>query len=205
MNFDDIKSAWGKDAGNNINVPTKIDELKKAELPVDQIKRNMRREFVVQALSVVVIAFVPVIYKLKPVLLLPFNVVYMLFVITCIYFFARFYAFYKRMGAASLTTKDALYEVNYDVRLNMELYKMFSYMLFPFALMMMGIIMINAKYDDFVALLQSGATQTIYLYVSLTVLAIYAFLHFATIYWLKTHYLNYAKEIEHILRYLKEE
>jgi hypothetical protein len=205
MNFDDIKSAWGKDAGSSLHVPTKIEELKKAELPVDQIKRNMRREFVVQALSVVFIAFVPVIYKLKPVLLLPFNVIYMLFVITCIYFFVRFFAFYKRMGAASLTTKDALYEVNYDVRLNMELYKMFSYMLFPFALIMMGIIMINAKYDDFVELMRSGATQALSIYVGLIVLVTYAFLHFATIYWLKTYYLNYAKEIAHILKYLKEE
>lgn len=205
MNFDDIKSAWGKDAGSNIKVPTSIEGLKKAELPVDQIKRNMRREFVVQALSVVFIAFVPQLYKLKPVLLLPFHIIYLLFAITCIYFFVRFYAFYKRMGAASLTTKDALYEVNYDVRLNMELYKMFSYMLFPFALMMMGIIMINAKYEDFVELLQSGATQTIYLYVGLIVLTTYALLHFATIYWLKTYYLNYAKEIERILKSLKEE
>ena len=204
MNFDDIKSAWGKDAGNNITIPTKIDELKKAELPVDQIKTNMRREFIVQVLSVVFIAFVPVIYKLKPMLLLPFNIIYMLFVITCIYFFARFYAFYKRMGATSLTTKDALYEVNYDVRLNMELYKMFSYMLFPFALMMMGIIAINAKYTQVVQLLQEGATQAIYINVSLIVLAIYAILHFATIYWIKTYYLNYAKEIEQILKALKE-
>lgn len=205
MNFDDIKSAWGKDAGSSIQVPTKIDELKKAQLPVDQIKRNMKREFIVQALSVILVAFVPVMYKLKPVLLLPFNVLYMLFAITCIYFFARFYAFYKRMGTASLTTKDALYEVNYDIRLNMELYKMFSYMLFPFALMIMGIIMINAKYDEFVELMRSGATQTLSLYVGIIVLGMYAFLHFSTIYWLKTYYLNYAKEIAHILKYLKEE
>lgn len=205
MNFDDIKSAWGKNTESNITVPTKIDALKKAELPVDQIKRNMKREFVVQALSVVLIGFIPQIYRLKPALLLPFNIIYILFLITCVYFFTRFYAFYKRMGAASLTTKDALYEINYDIRLNMELYKMFSYMLFPFALMLVGLILANAKYNSFVQLLQSGTPNIVYLYVGLVVITIYTVLHFATIYWLKTYYLNYSKEIERILKALKEE
>lgn len=205
MNFDDLKSAWNKDSSSHITIPNTIAELKRAELPLDQIKRNMKREFVVQALSVVFIGFIPQIYKLKPILLLPFSIIYLLFVITSIYFFARFYAFYKRIGTPSLTTKDALYEVNYDVRLNMELYKMFSYMLFPFALLMVGLIFVNAKYDRFVQLLQSGATDSLYLYIGLGIITIYALLHFATIYWLKTYYLNYAKEIEHILKALKEE
>jgi hypothetical protein len=205
MNFDDLKSAWNKDSSSDITIPNTIEELKRAELPLDKIKRNMKREFVVQALSVVFIGFVPEIYKLKPALLLPFNIIYMLFVVTCIYFFARFYSFYKRIGAASLTTKDALYEVNYDVRLNMELYKMFSYMLFPFVLMMVALILVNTKYNQIGQLLQSGPTNSVYLYVALTVITIYVFLHFATVYWLKTYYLNYAKEIERILKALKEE
>lgn len=206
MNFDDIKSAWGKAPESNITVPKTIEDLKKAELPVDKIKQNMRYEFVVQSLAVILIAFVPQIYKLQPVLLVPFNVVYMLFAITCIYFFARFYAFYKRIGNASLTTKDALYEVNYDIRLHIELYKMFSYMLFPFVLMMVGIILANTKYDKIVQLLQSGITYNMfYLYFGLVVIAIYALLHFATVYWLRTYYSKYANEIARILSDLKEE
>ncbi|TCC95048.1 hypothetical protein [Pedobacter hiemivivus] len=205
MNFDDIKSAWGKDPDSNIEIPNRIEELKRAELPLDKIKRNMRHEFVVQALAVLLIAFVPKVYHFKPVLLLPFNVIYILFVVTCVYFFARFYAFYKRVGAASLTTKDALYEVNYDIKLNMELYKMFSYMLFPFLLMMLSLLLINVEYNHVVRLLQSGVTQTsFYLYFGLSVVTIYTFLHFSAVYWLKTYYLKYAKEIENILKELKE-
>lgn len=206
MNFDDIKSAWGKAPESSITVPKTIDELKKAALPVDKIKQNMRHEFIVQALAVILIAFVPQIYQLKPALLLPFNVVYMLFAITCIYFFVRFYTFYKRMGSSALTTKDALYEVTYDIRLHIELYKMFSYMLFPFVLMMVGIILANTKYDKIAQLLQSGiAHHMFYLYFGLIVMAIYALLHFSTVYWLKTYYSKYAKEIERILSALKEE
>ncbi|WEK19374.1 MAG: hypothetical protein P0Y49_21605 [Candidatus Pedobacter colombiensis] len=206
MNFDDIKSAWNKDSNGNIEVPNKIDELKKAELPLDKIRRNMRHEFVVQVLSVILIAFVPQIYSLKPALLLPFNAIYMLFVMTSVYFFSRFYAFYKRVGATSLTTKDALYEINYDIKLNMELYKMFSYMLFPFVLMILSLLLISIKYNHVIRLLQSGITNTsFYLYFGLSVAAIYALLHFSAVYWLKTCYQKYAKEIENILKELKEE
>lgn len=206
MNFDDIKSAWGKDSNSNIEIPNRIEELKRAELPLDKIKRNMRYEFVVQALAVLLIAFVPQIYHLKPVLLLPFNAIYILLVVTSVYFFARFYAFYKRIDATSLTTKDALYEVNYDIKLNMELYKMFSYMLLPFLLMMLSLLLINVKYDRFVGFLQSGVTHTsFYLYFGLSVATIYTLLHFSTVYWLKTSYSKYAKEIENILKELKEE
>ncbi|SDL89874.1 hypothetical protein SAMN04487898_12830 [Pedobacter sp. ok626] len=206
MNFDDIKSAWGKDSDNNIKIPNKIEEIKRAELPLDKIKRNMRHEFVVQALSILLIAFVPQVYHFKPVLLLPFNAIYILFVVTCVYFFARFYAFYKRVGASSLTTKDALYQINYDIKLNMELYKMFSYMLFPFVLMILSLLLINLKYDHVVSLLQSDVTHTtFYLYFGLSVVMIFAVLHFSAVYWLKTYYQKYAKEIENILKELKEE
>lgn len=206
MNFDDIKSAWGKDAGSSITVPKKIEELKQAELPLDKIKRNMRYEGIIQVLAIIFIAFVPQIYKLKPALILPFNAIYILFVITCIYFLARFYTFYNRVGSAPLTAKDALYEVNYDIRLHMELYKMFTYMLFPFLLMILGLVVINKRYDQVVKLLQTGAIQTsFYLYFVPSILAIYALLHFGAVYWLKAYYLKYAQEIERILKELKEE
>ncbi|SMC69996.1 hypothetical protein [Pedobacter africanus] len=206
MNFEDMKSAWKKDSGANIQVPNKIEEIKRAELPLDKIRKNMRYEFIAQLIAVIVIAFVPQLYQLKPALLLPFNAIYILFVITCVYFFTRFYVFYKRAGAASLSTKDALYEVHYDIKLNMELYKMFCYMLFPFLYLMLGLLLVNNKYELMVRFLQSDFSHSsFYIYFGLSVVIIYIILHFSAVYWLKAYYQKYATEIENVLKSLKED
>lgn len=206
MNFDDIKSAWGKTPESSITVPKKIEELKQAALPLDKIKRNMKTELLVQIVAIVFLAFVPQLCNYKPTLHLPFYAMYILLVITSIYFFGRFYFFYKRISTISLNTKDALYEVNYDIRLNMELYKMFCYMLFPFLFVQVGLYVFNKRYDHFVSLIQSGIPeQSFYLYFTIFTVIAFALLHFGAVYWLKAYYSKYADEIENILKDLKEE
>ena len=206
MNFDDIKSAWNKDSGSNVTVPNKIEQLKRAELPLDKIKRNMRNEFWMQVFSIILIAFVPQIFKFKPALTLPFHGMYILLLLTSVYFFARFYGFYRRIGNVALNTKDALYEVHYDIKLNMELYKMFCYMLFPFVFLFVGLYAMNQKYEYFITLWQSGiSTAAFYLYFGLGTIIIYALLHLAAVSWLNSYYAKYAKEIEALLKQLRED
>ncbi|WP_316816738.1 hypothetical protein [Pedobacter nyackensis] len=206
MNFDDIKSAWDKAPEGKVTVPKTIDELKHAALPLDKIKRNMKKELLLQIAAIIFLAFVPQICNYKPSLNLPFYSVYILLVITSIYFFGRFYFFYKRISTISLNTKDALYEVNYDIRLNMELYKMFCYMLFPFLFIQVGLYLINERYDHFVNLIQSGIPEhSFYLFFIVFTAVAFTLLHFSAVYWLKAYYSKYANEIEDILKQLKEE
>jgi hypothetical protein len=206
MNFDDLKSAWNKESSTNITVPNKIEELKRAELPLDKIKRNMRIEFVAQIAAVVLLGFFPQIFNFKPTLHIPFYAVYILLVMTSIYFFTRFYFFYKRISNVSLNTKDALYELNYDIRLNMELYKLFCYMMFPFIFVQVSVYVINNKYDRFIKLIETGvSSSTFYLYFIVATIITFAFLHLCAISWLKSYYSKYAIEIESLLKELKEE
>lgn len=206
MNFDDIKSTWNKESNSNITVPNKIEELKRAELPLDKIKRNMRFEIIAQVLAIIALAFLPQIFNFKPQLYMPFYAAYIVLVITCAYFFFRFYLFYKRIGNVSLNTKDALYEVNYDIKLNMELYKMFCYMMFPFVIVHLSLYSINVRYDKFIHFIQTeNFNGTFYLYFILSTLIVFILLHFSGVYWLKSYYSKYAREIENLLKELKEE
>ncbi len=206
MNFDDLKSAWNKDTSTNITVPSKIEELKRAELPLDKIKKNMRNEFLLQVPSVILLGFLPQILHFKSTLYMPFYAMYILLIITTIYFFVRFYFFYKRIGKINLNTKDALYEVNYDIKLNMELYKMFCYMLSPFLFVLYALYVINSEYELFINMIQTGISSFyFYLFFIIGTIATITFLHFLTFYWLKFYYSKYAIEVENILKELKEE
>ncbi|MEQ7798333.1 hypothetical protein ABDJ41_00865 [Pedobacter sp. ASV1-7] len=206
MNFDDLKSAWNKESSSNITIPDKVEELKRAELPLDKIKRNMKNELIAQIAAIILLGFFPQIFNFKPVLYTPFYAVYILLVITSIYFFTRFYFFYKRISNVSLSTKDTLYEVNYDIKLNMELYKLFCYMMFPFMIVQVSLLLINSEYDRFIKLFETSISNgSFYLYFTIVTVVTYTFLHFCAIYWLKSYYSKYATEIENILKELKEE
>lgn len=206
MNFDELKSAWNKETSTNITVPNKIEELKRAELPLDKIKKNMKNEFLLQVPSVILLGFLPQVLRFKSTLYMPFYAMYILLIITTIYFFSRFYSFYKRISKTNLSTKDALYEVNYDIKLNMELYKMFCYMLSPFIFVQVALYVINSEYDLFVNMIQTGISSSyFYLYFIIGTIITFTFLHYLAFYWLKIYYTKYAIEIENILKELKEE
>ncbi|SHG78560.1 hypothetical protein [Pedobacter caeni] len=204
MNFDDIKSAWNKESEQPIEIPKDIQSLKKAQMPLDKFRKNMRGEAIFQILALLMSAFIPGFFKLIPALKIPFNSAYILFVITTLYFLIRFYKFYKKIGASSLNTKDSLYELNYDLKLNMELYKMFNFILLPVFLIFGAIILVNDNYAYFLKVI-TNEPGYFYIAFGLTTLTIYTMVHFFAIIWLNQYYGKYAKEIESLISELKEE
>ncbi|WP_342329922.1 hypothetical protein [Pedobacter sp. FW305-3-2-15-E-R2A2] len=204
MNFDDIKSAWNKESEQPIEVPKTIESLKKAQMPLDKFRKNMRGEAMFQVVALLASVFIPGYFNLIPALRVSFNCTYIIFVITTVYFLLRFYRLYKKIGQSSLTTKDSLYELNYDLKSNLELYKMFNYMLLPVFLVFGAIILVNFNYDYFMKVIVNEPGY-FYLVFGLTVLSIYIMIHFFAIIWLNQYYGKYAKEIESLIAELKEE
>lgn len=204
MNFDDIKSAWNKESEQPIEVPKTIESLKKAQMPLDKFKKNMKGEAMFQVLALLASGFIPGYFNLIPALRVSFNCTYLLFVITTVYFLIRFYRLYKKIGHSSLTTKDSLYELNYDLKLNIELYKMFNYMLLTIFLAFGAILLVNFNYDYFMKVIVNEPGY-FYMVFGLTILGICIMIHFFTIIWLNQYYGKYAKEIESLIGALKEE
>ena len=205
MDFNDIQSAWNSDKSNNIVIPTHLEKLQSAKTPVDTIRKNLKNEFYVQLFSVIIIGFLPELFKFDTLLLLSFYSFYTIFVSISIYYFVKLYLFYKRLSSASVNTKDNLYETYFDIKLNMELYKSFTYSLIPFLLVFPIIYIVS----EFPSLTEKIITDGVINYSFLSVI-ICAFIisvlliGLITDLWVNYYYDKYAKQIRSLLDELKE-
>ena len=205
MDFNDIQSAWNSDKSNNIVIPTHLEKLQSAKTPVDTIRKNLKNEFYVQLFSVIIIGFLPELFKFDTLLLLSFYSFYTIFVSISIYYFVKLYLFYKRLSSASVNTKDNLYETYFDIKLNMELYKSFTYSLIPFLLVFPIIYIVS----EFPSLTEKIITDGVINYSFLSVI-ICAFIisvlliGLITDLWVNYYYGKYAKQIRSLLDELKE-
>lgn len=205
MNFNDIQSAWNKDQ-NGGSVPDRVDQLKPAGLPLDRIKKNLRNEFIYQVLSIILVAFLPKIHAFNPALTVWFYVTYAIFVAICAYYLIKLFGFYKRIVNYSASTKDSLYETYYDIRLNIEMYKTFSFSLMPFILIFVAMFIISINKSAVAEMIQTGVfPQTIVVQFGIGFVFSLVTLALATEWWVHHFYGQYAKAIRTLLDQLKEE
>ena len=102
-----------------------------------------------------------------------------------------------------LKTKDSLYETYFDIRLNMEIYKTFSFALTPFlALYFVGLFYYGStgKVEAQMANMSNAVLVAMFVVVTLSIL----FMGLAAEWWVKHFYGKYAKEIKKVLDELKE-
>jgi hypothetical protein len=125
MDFNDIQNAWNNEKTENVVVPNNLEKIQSANTPLDQIKKNLKNEFIYQVISIVLIGLVPMVLHFPTKGLILYYLLFSLFVAVCVYYCIKFYFFYKRLNTIALKTKDSLYETYFDIRLNMELYKTF--------------------------------------------------------------------------------
>ena len=124
-----------------------------------------------------------------------------LFVAVSAYYLIKLFIFYKRLNKTALNTKDNLYETYFDIRLNMELYKTFTFALTPFVILfLVGVLYFKLPNA---ATLFTDSTNSIALFVS--VLFSMLFMGVALEWWVHFFYGKYAKEIRTVLDELKEE
>ena len=119
MDFNDIQSAWNNDKSEDVVLPTNLEKLQSVNTPLDKIRKNLKKEFVYQIMSIVFLGFIPVLYKFSPLVITAFYGLYALFLVICVYFLAKLFLFYKRLNTANTNTKDNLYDTYFDIRLNM--------------------------------------------------------------------------------------
>jgi hypothetical protein len=201
MDFNDIQSAWNNDKPENVVLPTNLEKLQSANLPLDKIRKNLKKEFIYQILSIVFIGFVPFIYKFPENAFAPFYLLFSIFVAVCVYYLAKLYLFYKRLNKTTLNTKDSLYETYFDIRLNMELYKTFGFALTPFIILfLIGILYFQLpKASD----LFTSNSHLIWLF-GVVIFAILS-MGLSLEWWVHHFYEKYAKELRKVLDQLKEE
>ena len=201
MDFNDIQSAWDNDSNENVVLPTNLEKIQTANTPLDKIKKNLKNELVFQSLTVLLSGFAPVIHGFPVKWITPFYFVYSMFAAVSIYYLIRLFLFYKRLSKTTLNTKDSLYETYFDVRLNMELYKTFTFALTPFMVMFLLGFALYAKPDLKITELNNTVLITTLIIISSAIL----FVGLMTEWWVQHYYGKYAKEIKKVIDELKEE
>ena len=201
MDFNDIQSAWNNENTKNVVVPTQLEKVQQANTPLDKIRKNLKNEFIYQIVSIVVVGFAPYLNGFPEQAITPFYLLFSLFVAVSAYYLIKLFIFYKRLNKTALNTKDNLYETYFDIRLNMELYKTFTFALTPFVILfLVGVLYFTLPNG---ATFFTDSTNSITLFLS--VLFSMLFMGVALEWWVHYYYGKYAKEIRTVLDELKEE
>jgi uncharacterized membrane protein YjgN (DUF898 family) len=206
MDFNDIQSAWNNEKTPEVVLPTNLDKLATVNMPLEKIRKNLKNELIMQIASIGIIGLIPVFLEFSDTLCFAFYLLFLPFLSISAYFLIKLYNFYKRINIQQLSTKDSLYETYYDIMLNIQLYKSFTYSIVPFALVFVGMIFLNDHTAQELTQFLSAEKQSkmlgfvVGLFIGLTVSV-----GFVTEWWVQKFYGKYAKEIRTVLDELKEE
>ena len=202
MDFNDIQNAWNNEKTQDVVLPTNLEKIQSANTPLDKIRKNLKNEFVYQIISMLFLGTIPLICHFNAQMFFLYYLIYSLFLAVCVYYLVKLYFFYKRLNAATLKTKDSLYETYFDIRLNMELYKTFGFSLTPFLVIYLlgfyfyGISktssLLNHEFSN-------GQLFGFFAIVVFTILSMGVSLEW----WVQKFYGKYAKEIKKEIEKLK--
>ncbi|NIF07335.1 hypothetical protein F3J23_18090 [Chryseobacterium sp. Tr-659] len=142
MNFDQLKEQWNKEDGN-VHIPDTIKHLKESKHPIEKIQKNMKREFPLQIIAIILMAFFPFQFKFHSSQYLIYYVSYVMMVVISSYYLRGFYQFYKQTELYTGNTKNSLWKIYHELRLNMERYQSFGFLLLPHFLVTIGLIIYN--------------------------------------------------------------
>ncbi|AZA81126.1 hypothetical protein C1637_00660 [Chryseobacterium lactis] len=201
MNFDQLKEQWNNEA-SDINIPNTIEQLKESKHPVATIQKNMKKEFPLQILSIILIAFFPFMLKFPSSQYLIYYVSYTMMVVISSYYMFGFYKFYKQAEFYTGNTKNSLWKIYHELRLNMERYQSFGFLLLPHFLIAIGLMIYNLLAEKG----KSLATLSDIMQVSVIIGALIGtFAYVASIvFYTKLIYGQSAKKLENILNEMDE-
>ncbi|PKF72946.1 hypothetical protein [Chryseobacterium sp. PMSZPI] len=201
MNFDQLKEQWNNE-DSNVHIPDSIKQLKESKHPIEKIQKSMKREFPAQVLAIILMAFFPQILNFPVSQYVIYYTSYvMLFVISSYYLFG-FYKFYKQTELYTGNTKSSLWKIYHELKLNMERYQSFGFLLLPHFMITLGLefYKILAKKGMTFENVTNSHQQTLIISVLIGTIAIIVNI----VLWTKYIYGRQAKQLEHILNEIDE-
>jgi hypothetical protein len=201
MNFDQLKEQWNKE-DNDVHIPDTIKQLKESKHPIERIQRNMKREFPMQILAIILMAFFPLQFQFPSSQYIIYYVSYTVMVVISSYYLFGFYKFYKQTELYTGNTKNSLWKIYHELRLNMERYQSFGFLLLPHLLITIGLIMYNTMKEQGKYLPELSASHQ----QGLIIVVLIGTLGFITsiVLWTKYIYGGSAKQLENILNEMEE-
>lgn len=130
MNFNELQQQWNNEPTDRITVPNTIDTLKEAQTPIDKVRKKMKMDFFFQAFLVVLTGFSPLIFDFSDKLTALFVPFYAIMIGFMAYYFYKFFVFYKKSYDMTFDSRKNLLWFFYELKLNIELYKALTYIMF---------------------------------------------------------------------------
>ncbi|WFB65799.1 hypothetical protein [Chryseobacterium sp. WX] len=201
MNFDQLKEQWNKE-DSDVHIPDTIKQLKESKHPIEKIQKNMKKEFPMQILTIILIAFFPLQFKFPHSQYIIYYVSYTMMVVISSYYLLGFYKFYKQTELYTGNTKNSLWKIYHELRLNMERYQSFGFLLLPHLLITIGLVIYNTMKEQGKSLPELSASHQ----QGLIIAVLIGTLGFITsiVLWTKYIYGGSAKQLENILNEMDE-
>ncbi|KYH04212.1 MULTISPECIES: hypothetical protein [Chryseobacterium] len=201
MNFDQLKEQWNKE-DSDVHIPDTIKQLKESKHPIEKIQKNMKKEFPMQILAIILIAFFPLQFKFPHSQYIIYYVSYTMMVVISSYYLLGFYKFYKQTELYTGNTKNSLWKIYHELRLNMERYQSFGFLLLPHLLITIGLVIYNTMKEQGKSLPELSASHQ----QGLIIAVLIGTLGFITsiVLWTKYIYGGSAKQLENILNEMDE-
>ncbi|WP_080777162.1 hypothetical protein [Chryseobacterium phocaeense] len=202
MNFDQLKEQWNKEDGDNVHIPNTIEQLKKSKHPIEKIQKSMKAEFPMQIIAVILIGFFPQQLGFPTSQYVIYYTSYVMLVVISSYYLFGFYKFYKQTELYSGNTKTSLWKIYHELKLNMERYQSFGFLLLPHVMITIGLEFYNLleKKGESLGHISNSFQQTLIISVLLGTGAMVA----GIVLWTKYIYGRNAKHLENILNEMDE-
>ncbi|HSK13179.1 MAG TPA: hypothetical protein VK907_08180 [Phnomibacter sp.] len=204
MNFNELQEAWKDEGGSEHRLSIPPAGVSKASQPIDAIRRNMKKEYYYQFVSIGFIFFFPNFFNITGNVLIVFYSMFGMLLMVSAYYFFRFYSFFKKMHHFETSARESLLELYYEIRLHIEMYKSFSFLLLPFVLIVLGTL----GYDRYMKALTTeggqGSMEQILIRIATTMVLVTLAVIVLTNWWTEHFYGKHANRLRQLLDEMKE-
>lgn len=197
MEIDQLKNIWDKE---NVSETPEISTEKQKEihLPLERIRKNMRKEFWSTAILFlfIILFFVGVDMQFFKFKVYVITLVSAQMLVTSFYFF-KFFNLYKNLTSVDFNTADSLRDLGFQFKLNEQYYLSFYISFVPFVVCEMLLIF------EFTPNLKSiQGLEFILMFLGFCVITLLG-LYFVGTFWFKRFYGKYINQITQVTQDLK--
>ncbi|WP_300688424.1 hypothetical protein [Chryseobacterium sp.] len=198
MNFDQLKEQWNNE-DSNVTIPDSIKQLKESKHPIEKIQKSMKKEFPMQILAIILMGFFPLQFGFPVSQYIIYYISYTMMVVISSYYLFGFYKFYRQTELYTGNTKNSLWKIYHELRLNMERYQSFGFLLLPHFLITIGLFIYNILEKK-----GHGLSNSNQFFLIIAVLMGTLLLVASIVSWTKYIYGHQARQLETILNEMDE-
>lgn len=208
MNIDELKDAWNKDDSGDMRLHLDTARINKTTSVVGRLRKNMKAELFSLLISYAMV-FAVLFRNVRSPLFFNITVVLLFssLVITVFYFF-RFYVFYKSIGQYDLSIVDSIRKITYELELNTEIYKTYSFSAIPLSVLTaLALIASKIRFDHLNnAILTNSSPLSIdmMLYVFATILLSFVITYICINIHVRLSYGKYLADLKQVVNDLGE-